>query len=120
MVTACSTFAEELLSPSPVPPTLLLRLRLRQLALRNNTNLKGEWTSIFSTRSTTNPSEGKMERNHSKPWDPHRKRTWVPTLSPAHLRTWPTLCLYPGDGEGKYGVRSCQPLAGAQKRVPLM
>ena len=121
MVTACSTFAEELLYPSPVPPALLLLPRLGQLeALRNNTNLEGEWKSIFSERSTTNHSEGKMERNHSKPWDPHHTRTWVPTLTPAHLRTWPTPCLYPGNREGQYGVWRCQPLAGALKWVPLM
>ena len=121
MVTACSTFAEELLCPSPDLLALPLRLRLLQLeALRNNTNIEGERTSIFSTRSTTNPSEGKMERNHSKPWDPHHIRTWVPSLTPAHLRTWPTLCLYPSDREGQYGVRSCQSLAGALKCAPLM
>ena len=56
-----------------------------------------------------------MERNDSKPWDPHHKRTWDPTLTPAHLRTWPTLCHYPGDREGQYGARSCQSLAGALK-----
>ena len=65
MVTACSTCAEELLYPSPVRLALLLRLRLRQLeVLRNKANLEGEWTNIFSTTSTTSPSEGKMERNH--------------------------------------------------------
>ena len=78
MVTAFSTFAEELLCPSPDLLALLLRLRLLQLeALRNNMNLDGEWTGIFSTRSTTNLAEGKMERNHSKPWDPRHTRTWV-------------------------------------------
>ena len=121
MVTACSDFAEELLCPSPVPPAQLLRPRLQQLeALRNNTNLEEEWTSIFSTRSTTNPLEGKMERNHSKPWDPHHTRTWVPTLTPAHLRTWPTPCLYPGKREGQYGVPNRQSLAGALKCTPHM
>ena len=58
-----------------------------------------------------------MERNHSKPWDPHHIRTWVPTLTPAHLLTWPTLCLYPGDREGQHGVQSCQPLPGTLKCV---
>ena len=107
MVTACSTFPEELLYPSPVPPARLLRLRLRQLEdLRNNTNLEGEWTSVFSTRSTTNPSDEKMERNHSKPWDLHNTQTWVPALTPAHLRTWPTLCLYPGDRETSMASRA--------------
>ena len=121
MVTACSTFPEELLCPSPDLLALLLCLRLLQLeAVRNSTNLEGEWTSIFSTRSTTNPSEENMEKNHSKPWDPPHTRTWVPTLTPAHLRTWPTLCLYPDDREGQYGVRSCQSLAGALKCAPLM
>ena len=119
MVTACSTFAEEWLSPSPVPPALLLRLQQLE-ALRNKTNLERGWTSIFSTRSTTSRSKGKMERNQSKPWDPHHTRTWVPALTPAHLRTSPTLCLYPGDRKGQYGVRSSQPLAGALKCVPLM
>ena len=93
MVTACSTFAEELLSPSPVLPALLLRLRqleaLRNKAVRNNTNLEGEWTRSFSTRSTTSLSEGKMERNHSKPWDPPHTRTWVPTLGqPTYVTGW--------------------------------
>ena len=40
--------------------------------------------------------------------------------TPAHLRTWPTLCLYPGDREGQYGVRRCQSLAGALKCAPPM
>ena len=108
MVTACSTFAEDLLSPSPVPPALLLGLRQlevsRNKALRNNTNLEGEWTSIFSARSTTSPSQGKMQRNHSKPWHPNHTWTRVPTLTPAHVQTWSTLCLYPGDREGQYGL----------------
>ena len=56
-----------------------------------------------------------MERKHSKPWDPHHILKWVPTFSPAHLRTWPTLCLHPGDQEGQHGVQSCQPLAGILK-----
>ena len=121
MVTACSTFAEGLLYPCPVLLALLLRLRLRQLEdLRNKGNLEGEWTNIFSTRSTTSPSEGAMERNYSKPWDPHHTRTWVPALTLAHLRTWPTLCLYPGNREGQYGVQSCQSLAGALECAPLM
>ena len=98
MVTACSTFAEGLLYPSPVLLALLLRLQLRQLEdLKNKANLEGEWTNIFSTRSTTSPSEGKMERSHWKPWDPHHTQTWGPAITPAHLRTWPTLYLYPGD-----------------------
>ena len=101
MVTACSTFAEELPYPSPAPPARLLRLRqleaLRNKAPRNNTSLEGEPTRIFSTRSTTSLSEGKTERDHSKPWDPDHTLTWVSTLISAHLRTWPTLCLYPGE-----------------------
>ena len=28
-----------------------------------------------------------MERNLSKPWGPHHKRTWGPIITPAHLRT---------------------------------
>ena len=61
-----------------------------------------------------------MERNHSKAGDPHHIRTSVPTLTPAHLRPWPTLCLYRGNREGQRGVRSCQPLAGTLKCVQLM
>ena len=121
MVTACSTFTEEFLYPSPVLLAQLLRLRLRQLEdPRNNTNLEGEWMSIFSTRSTTNPSERKMERNQSKPWDPHHTRTWVIALPHGHLRTGPTVCLYPGDREGQHSVQSCQPLAGTLMCVQLM
>ena len=41
-----------------------------------------------------------MERNHSKPWDPHHIRTWVPTLTLAHLRTSLTLCLLPRQPRG--------------------
>ena len=119
MVTACSTSADKLLSPSPVQPAL--HLRLRQLeALRNKTNWEGEWTSTCSTKSTTSPSEVKMEKNHSKPWDPHHMWTWVPTFGPAHLQTGPTLCLYPGDREGQHGVRSYHELAGTLKIVQLM
>ena len=61
-----------------------------------------------------------MERNHSKPWDLDHIRTWVPTLTPAQLLTWLTLCLYPGNGEGQHGVQTCQPLAGALKCVQLV
>ena len=61
-----------------------------------------------------------METNHSKPWDPHLTQTWVPALTSAHLRTWPTLCLYPGDQEGQHGVQSCQSLAGALNGAQLM
>ena len=65
MVTACSTCVKELLYPSPVLLVLLLHLLLRQLeVLKNKANLEEEWRNLFSTRSTTSPSEGKMERNH--------------------------------------------------------
>ena len=120
MVTACSTFAEELMSPSPVPPALLLCLRLRQLeALRNNTNLEGEWTSISSARSTTNLSEGKMERNHSRPWDPDH--TWTETeksgltaLAPLAGVPLPPSGLTPG------GWKSGRPTAQANIQLELL
>ena len=65
MVTACSISAEELLRLSPDLFALLLLQRLLQLEdLRNKPNLEGEPTNIFSTRSTTSPSQAKMERNH--------------------------------------------------------
>ena len=76
--------------------------------------------STCSTKRTTSSSEEKMERNHSKPWDPHHMRTWGPTFTLAHLRTWPTVFLYPGGREGEHGVQSCQPLAGTLKFVQLM
>ena len=68
-------------------------------------------------KSTTSPSEGKMEKNQLKPWDPHHIRTWVPSFTPAHLRTWPTLCLYPDDQEGQLALQTCQPLAVTLKCV---
>ena len=71
-------------------------------------------------KSTTSLSDGKMDRNHSKPWDPHHIRTWVPPFTPAHLQTWPTLYLYPGGQEGHLGVQSCQQLAGTLKCANLM
>ena len=121
MVTACSTFAEGLLYPSPVLRAPLLCLRLRQLEdLRNRAYLEGEWTNIFSTRSSTSPSKKKMGRSHWEPWDPHHTQTWGPALTLANLQTWPTLCLYPGNREGQYGDRSRQSLAGALKCAPLM
>ena len=65
MVTACGISAEELLHLSLDPFALLLLQRLLQLEdLRNKANLEGESTDIFSTRSTTSPSQAKMERNH--------------------------------------------------------
>ena len=119
MVTACSTFADELLSSSPAQPAL--HLRLRQLeALRNRTNCEGESTRTCSMKSTTSPSEEKMERNHSKPWDLHHIRTWVPILTPAHLRTWSTLDLYQGNQEGQLGVNNCQQLAETLRCVRLI
>ena len=115
MVTACSTSAVQLLSQ----PALHLRL-LQWEALRNKTNREGERTSTCSTKSTTSPSEGRMETNLSKPWDLHHMRTWVPIFTPAHRRSWPTLYLYPGDREGHLRVHSCQQPAGALKCVQLM
>ena len=57
MVTACSISAKELLRLSPDLFALLLLQRLLQLEdLRNNANLEGESTNIFSTRTTTSPS----------------------------------------------------------------
>ena len=65
MVTACSISAGELLRLSPDLPALLLPLLLLQMEdLRTKANLEGESTNIFSTRSTTSPSQAKMERNH--------------------------------------------------------
>ena len=65
MVTACSISAEELLCQSPDLHALLLLERLPKLEdLRNKANLERESTKIFSTGSTTSPSQGKMERNH--------------------------------------------------------
>ena len=65
MVTACSISAEELLRLSPDLFALLLLQQLFHLEdLRNKANLEGESTNIFSTRSTTSPSQAKMERNH--------------------------------------------------------
>ena len=61
-----------------------------------------------------------MEKNHSKPWNAHHIRTWVPTFTLAHLRTRPTLCLYPGDREGRHGIQSFKPLAGTLKCVQHM
>ena len=63
---------------------------------------------------------GEDGEEHWKLWDPHHTQTLGPALTPAHLRTWLTLCLYPGDREGQYGDRSCQSLAGALKCAPLM
>ena len=76
--------------------------------------------SACSTKSTTSPSEGKMERNLSNPWGPHHIRTWVPIFTPAHLRTWPTVYLYPGNREGQPGVQSCQQPSETPKLVRLM
>ena len=61
-----------------------------------------------------------MEKNHSKPWHPHQLLTWVPSFTPAHLRTWRTKCLYPDNQEGQLGVHSCHALAGTLKCVRLM
>ena len=64
MVTAFSISAEELLRQSPDLYALLLLQRLPQLEdLRKKANSEGESTNIFSTTSTTNPSQAKMERN---------------------------------------------------------
>ena len=86
MVTACSTTAGELLSLSPAHFALHLRLRQWE-ALKNKTNRGGKWTSTCSKKSTTIPSERKMERNLSNLSGPHDKGTWVllllrPTYGP--------------------------------------
>ena len=65
MVTAFSISAEDLLRQSPDLYALFLLQRLPQLEdLRTKTNSEGESTNIFSTTSTTSPSQAKMERNH--------------------------------------------------------
>ena len=65
MVTACSISAEELLRLPPDLFALLLLQRLHQLEdLKSKANLEGESTNTFSTRSTTSPSQAKMDRNH--------------------------------------------------------
>ena len=121
MVTACSISAKELLRLSPDLFTLLLLQRLLQLEdLRSKENLEGGSKNTFSTERTTGPSQAKMKRNQQTHWDPHRTRTWVPTLTPARVQTWPTQCQYPGDRGGQYGVLSCQSLAGALKCAPPM
>ena len=61
-----------------------------------------------------------MDRNLSKPWGPHHIQTWVPIITPAHLRTSPTLYLYPGDQEGLLGVQSCKQPSEPPKCVQLM
>ena len=61
-----------------------------------------------------------MEGNLSKSSDPHHIQTWVAIFTPVHLRTCPTLYLYPGDREIQLGVRSCQQPAGTLKCVQLM
>ena len=65
MVTACSISAEELLRLPPDLCALLLLQQLPQLEdLRKKANSEAESMNIFSTRSTTSPSQAKMERNH--------------------------------------------------------
>ena len=43
---------------------LLLQRLLRLEDLKNKAKLEGASMNIFSTRSTTSPSQAKMERNH--------------------------------------------------------
>ena len=65
MVTAFSISAEELLRQSLDRYALLLLQRLPQLEdLRKKANSEGESTNIFTTKSTTSPSQAKMEKNH--------------------------------------------------------
>ena len=59
-----------------------------------------------------------MERNLSKPWGPHHKRTWGAIITLAHLRTWPTLYLYPDAREALLGVQSCQQPSEAPEVCP--
>ena len=61
-----------------------------------------------------------MERNLSNPWGCHHKRTWGPISTPAHLRTLPTLYLYPDAREGLLDVQSCQQPSEPPKCVQLM
>ena len=65
MVIAFSISAEDLLRRSADPYALL---RLQQLPtledLSKKANSEGESANIFSTTSTTSPSQAKMKRNH--------------------------------------------------------
>ena len=61
-----------------------------------------------------------MEKNLSKPWGLHHKRTWGLLITPAHLRTWQTQYLYADAQEGLLGVQSCQQPSEPPKRVQFM
>ena len=67
MMTACNISAGQ--SPPPSPGRTARPLPLRRLGvLKNERTYEGGWTSIGSTRSTTSPSEGKMEKYLLKHW----------------------------------------------------
>ena len=66
VVTACNISAGKSPPPSPGRPARPLLLRPLGV-LKNKRTYEGGWTSICSTRSTTSPSEGKMEKYLLKP-----------------------------------------------------
>ena len=61
-----------------------------------------------------------MEKNLSKSWGPHHKRTWGLFITPAHLRTWQTQYPYPDAREGLLGVQSYQRPSEPRKCVQPM
>ena len=85
VMTACNIFAGELPPQSPGRPARPLLLR-RLGVLKNKRTYEGGRTCICSTRSTTSPSEGKMEKYLLKPWGLRPKQRWGPSLIRGHLQ----------------------------------
>ena len=84
VMTACNISAGESPPPSPGRPARPLLLR-RLGVLKNKRTYEGGWTSICSTRSTTSPSGGKMEKYLLKPSGLRPKQRWGPSLIRGHL-----------------------------------
>ena len=85
VMAACNISAGESPPPSPGRPARPLPLR-RFEVLKNKRTYDGGWTSICSTKSTTGPSEGKMEKYLLKPWGLRPKQRWGPFLIQGHLQ----------------------------------
>ena len=85
VMTTCNGSAGESPPPSPGRPVRPLLLRCMEV-LKNKRTYEGEWTSIYSARSTTSPPEGKIGKYLLMPWGLRLKQRWGPSFPRGHLQ----------------------------------
>ena len=122
--TACKGSAGESKPPSPGRPVRPLLLLFLEVVLKNKRIYKRGWTSLCSTRSTTSPPQGKMEKYLLIPSGLRLKLKWAPSFIRGHLQTWRTQYDYQDDQEytntREHGIQTYRQLQGLLKRVWIL